>query len=80
MSNRYANQLSMAFELPTDLREVYLQFGIDLEKYNGDASWQLPLPGRIVVGTEGVIRSIEADPDYTVRPEPEQTLELLQRL
>ena len=70
----------MTFALPADLREVYLAFGIDLEASNGDDSWELPLPARIVVDTTGKIRSIDADPDYTRRPEPSATLEVLRSL
>jgi peroxiredoxin len=66
--------------LPDDLREVYLGFGIDLPAHNGDDSWELPLPARIVIDTGGVIRSIDADPDYTHRPEPEATVEVLRGL
>ena len=66
--------------MPDDLREVYLGFGIDLAAHNGDDSWELPLPARIVIDAGGVIRGIAAHPDYTQRPEPEATLEVLRTL
>ena len=78
--NDYARQLSLAYALPTDLREVYRKFGIVLPDYNGDDSWELPIPARLVIDPAGVIRSIEADPDYTRRPEPEATLAVLSSL
>ncbi len=28
----------------------------DLEDFNGDASWTLPLPARMIIDTDGVIR------------------------
>ena len=40
----------------------------------------LPLATRIVVDAQGVIRSFDADVDYTLRPEPEATLEVLRGL
>lgn len=55
-------------------------FGISLPDHNGDESWELPLPTRLVVDAEGVIRSVDADPDYTIRPEPEASLELVRGL
>ena len=76
----YANELSLSFALPDDLREIYRGFGIALPDFNGDDSWELPMPARIVVDREGVIRSIDADPDYTRRPEPEATLDVLEKL
>ncbi len=70
----------LAFTLPEDLREVYRSFGSDLAQKNGDPSWQLPVPARFVIDTKGIVRSVEADPDYRYRPEPETTLEALRRV
>jgi len=78
--NAYARSLGLAFELPADLRAIYGGFGIDLESHNGDDSWTLPMPTRLVVAGDGVIQSIAADPDYTIRPEPEETLEFVRGL
>ena len=78
--NAYAKQLGLAFTFPDDLKGVYEKLGLALPDYNGDDSWQLPLPTRIVVDRDGKIRAIDADPDYTVRPEPSATLEALASL
>jgi peroxiredoxin len=78
--NAYAKRLGLAFALPDDLREVYNAFGIALPEFNGDESWELPLPTRLVVDTTGVIRDVAADPDHTRRPEPTATLEVLRGL
>ncbi len=75
--NRYAQALGLVFTLPPDLKDVYDGFGIDLPKFNGDPSWTLPIPARFVADAGGVIRYAEADADYTVRPEPEETLAAL---
>lgn len=75
--NRYAQALGLVFTLPTDLKDVYDGFGIDLPKFNGDPSWTLPIPARFVADAGGVIRYAEADADYSVRPEPEETLAAL---
>jgi peroxiredoxin len=70
----------LAFTLPEDLRHVYLGFGNDLAVRNGDPSWQLPVPARFVIDAAGIVRSVEADPDYTHRPEPESTLAALRKV
>jgi len=54
--------------------------GIDLKKYNGDDSWTLPMPGRFIIDRSGVIRYAEVNPDYTVRPEPEEVIGILKEL
>lgn len=72
--NDYAAQLGLRFELPADLKEVYTANGIDLPKFNGDDSWTLPVPARFVVDATGIIRVVDADADYTRRPEPSKTV------
>jgi peroxiredoxin len=52
----------------------------DLARGNGDGTWRLPIPARFVIDRGGVIRAADADPDYTHRPEPASTLEVLARL
>jgi len=78
--NKVAEQFGLRFTLPDDLRRLYLTFPLDLEKFNGDASWTLPIPARFVIDQQGVIRYAESDPDYTTRPEPEDTLAALRAL
>jgi peroxiredoxin len=76
-----AKAFGLAFTLPDDLKDVYLNtFKLDLEARNGEPSWQLPMPARFVIDRGGIIRSAEADPDYTIRPEPEETLAFLKTL
>jgi peroxiredoxin len=74
-----ATAFGLTFALPDDLREVYRGFGIDLPVNNGDPSWRLPVPARFVIDATGHVRSVQADPDYTHRPEPESSLELLRQ-
>jgi peroxiredoxin len=78
--SKVAQAFGLAFTLPDDLRQVYLGFGNDLALRNGDPSWQLPVPSRFVVDAEGIVRSVQADPDYTYRPEAETTLEALRQV
>jgi peroxiredoxin len=72
-----AEAFGLAFALPDDLKKVYLGFGNDLAVGNGDPSWRLPVPSRFVIDGRGIVRFVQADPDYTYRPEPETTLEAL---
>ena len=78
--NKVGEAYGLAFRLPDDLIAVYQANGIDLAKFNGDASWRLSMPARIVIRQGGIVASAEADPDYTHRPEPEETLAVLRSL
>ena len=75
--SKVAEAYGVAMRLPDDLIKVYASFGIDLPKFDGDDSWRLPAPARIVLAKGGTVLGIDADPDYTRRPEPEETLALL---
>ena len=70
----YAAQLGLRFEVPTALKAVFSERGIDLPKFNGDDSWTLPVPTRLVVDTDGIIRAADIEVDYTRRPEPSMTV------
>ena len=76
--NQVASRFGLTFSLPADLRQVYSDFGIDLERFNGEDSWTLPIPARFTLDQQGTIISVDSDPDYTVRPEPEDIVKLLQ--
>ncbi len=75
--NRVASQFGLVFRLPDDLRELYRNFGLDLERFNGDDSWTLPMPGRFILNQKGIILSTHVDPDYTKRPEPSDIINIL---
>ena len=77
LNNQAAEALGLAFDLPGTLKEIYANFGIDLERFNGDSSWQLPMPARFIVSSPGVIDNVEVNPDYTVRPEPALIADIL---
>jgi peroxiredoxin len=80
LGNKVAARFGLVFALPDYLRAIYAAFPLDLAAYNGDASWTLPMPARFVIDRSGIIRAAESDPDYTTRPEPEDTLAALRAL
>ncbi len=78
--NRIAEAFGLVFSFTNDLREVYLGLGVDLTKANGNPDWTLPMPARYIVDADGTIRYARVAPDYTVRPEPDETVEALEAL
>ena len=79
--NQVAAQFGLKFRVSDAARKVYHEtFKLDIEKFNGDASWTLPIPARFIVDQGGVIRYAQADPDYTTRPDPDETLHALRAL
>ena len=76
--NTFASQMGLVFALSEDLKKLYTSFGIDLVRFNGDETWQLPMPARFIINTKGEIIDSEVNPDYTQRPEPTEILTILQ--
>jgi peroxiredoxin len=78
--NATTKSMQLVYTLPGDLVELYKGFGIDLPGNHGTDTWELPLATRMVVDRKGTIVAIDADPDYTLRPEPAATLAVLRSL
>lgn len=75
--NKTAAAFGLRFALPDYLVDLYKSLKNDLPAFNGDASWTLPMPGRFVIGRDGIICYAEVNPDYTHRPEPADMLLVL---
>lgn len=75
--NKLAKQLGLVFGVPEELKKLYLQFGIDLEKSQGNPDWELPVPATYVVAKDGRIIYAFVDPDYTHRADPGDILKAL---
>ena len=60
----------LAFRMPDDMVEKYLEWGIDLEGVSGETHHVLPAPATFIIGTDGVIRFQYTNPDYKVRLHP----------
>ncbi len=80
LGNRVADKFGLVFKLPDNLQKIYLQFGIDVPKFNGDDAWRLPIPARYIIDQSSVIRYAKIDPDYTTRPEPAHTIAALKSI
>lgn len=72
-----SDRLKLTHGFPDDLKEVYRKLGADLPAINGTEEWSLPMPARYLVDASGLIRDAAINPDYTRRPDPKETVELL---
>lgn len=75
--NETAERYGINYRMPDDLIALYKQFGLKVDEHNGDDSWTLPMPARLIIDREGIVRYAEINADYTERPEPEDTLAAL---
>jgi peroxiredoxin len=75
-----AEQFRLVFTLPDYLRELYKSFGSTLDRFHDESEYRLPMPARYVVDKQGIIRVADVNADYTIRPEPSETLSQLRAL
>jgi peroxiredoxin len=61
----------IAFRLPDDLVDKYLEYDIDIEGASGRDHHVLPVPSTFIIGTDGVIKFAYSNPNYKVRLAPE---------
>lgn len=80
VGNQVAREYGLAFRLSEEVRTIYKSLGNDLEAYNGDTSWELPMSGTFVIAQDGTIQLAFVDADYTHRLEPAVILDTLHTL
>ena len=77
VGNKTADQFGLVFTLAEELHDLYKSFGLDIPKFNGDDTWELPMPGTYVLDKDGTVKYAFADADYTKRAEPEDVISTL---
>src|SRR5260370_1799368 len=75
-----AERFQLVFVLSDYLRDLYKSFGSTLDRFHDESVYRSPMPARYVIDKEGVIRAADVNADYTVRPEPSETVRRLRML
>jgi peroxiredoxin len=75
-----AEQFGLVFVLPDYLRDLYKSFGSTLDRFHDESEYRLPMPARYVIDREGIIRAADVNADYTIRPDPSETLRQLRTI
>lgn len=80
VGNNVSRQYGLVFTLPESLRPIYEKFNLDVPGYNGDDSFELPMPATYVIRQNGEIAHAFVDADYTQRMEPADIIKVLKEL
>jgi peroxiredoxin len=75
-----AEQFRLVFTLPDYLRDLYKSFGSTLDRFHDETEYRLPMPARYIIDKEGIIRAASVNADYTIRPDPSETVSQLRNL
>ncbi|MGE5322659.1 MAG: peroxiredoxin-like family protein [Actinomycetota bacterium] len=77
--NQMAGKFGLVWRLPPELQQMYEAIMTKLPGYNGDQSWELPLPATYIVQPDGKISFASVNVDWRQRPEPQEILNHLNR-
>ena len=72
-----AEQFRLVFVPPDYLHDLYISFGVTLDRFHDESGYRLPMAARYVIDRGGIIREADVNADYTIRPEAAETLEIL---
>jgi peroxiredoxin len=67
VDNGYALSLGILMWLGDTVRGLYQQFGLDIERYQGNGMWFVPIPATFVVDRDARIVARKVDPDFRTR-------------
>lgn len=78
--NAVARRFGIVYRVSDEMRAHFQSILINLKPYNGDDSWELPLPATFAIVPEGVIVYAHADEDPRRRAEPADVISVLRQL
>ena len=79
INNGYALSLNLVIWVGDEMKREMADFGRDLEVYQGNPSWFLPIPATFVVKRDGKIAARFVDPDYRRRMDIDALLDAVAR-
>lgn len=77
LGNKVAKSFGIVYQIPESLEPIYGPGGLDLAKYNGDDSLELPLAVTYIVDQDGTIGYAFVSADYTERAETTEVIAAL---
>ena len=77
---KIAEQFGLVFTFPDYLRDLYRSWGTTLDRFHDESEYRLPNPARYIVDSNNSIRAADVNADYTIRPEPSETLRRLKEI
>jgi peroxiredoxin len=80
VGNKVARRYGIVMQVPAIMQPLYLQWGLDVPKVNGNDSWELPIPATYVINSDSHITLAYANINYTERLEPTEIIKALKSL
>jgi peroxiredoxin len=76
----YSLSLDLIFWVGDQIRMLYSQAGVELEKYHGNQTYFLPMASKFIVGRDGLVKARQVNIEFRERMEPETIIAQLKKL
>jgi len=78
--NKVAKKYGIVFKMGDDIAGVYKDFGIDLEKSQGNTDNELPIPATYVIKQDGTVVYAYKNVEYRQRADVEDIIDVLEKI
>lgn len=76
----YALHLGLVFWVGEDVKRLYDEIGVDLARFQGNASYFLPFAAKFIVDTGGIVRARDVNVEFRQRIEPAAIVDVLRAM
>lgn len=76
----YSLLLGLIFWVGAEIQRLYEDAGVELERYQGNQGYFLPMGAKFIVGQDGLIKARQVNIEFRERMEPEAVLAVLREL
>jgi peroxiredoxin len=76
----YALSLGLVFWVGPEIRRLYEDVGVELEKYHCNQGYFLPMAAKFIVGRDGLVKARQVNIEFRERMEPEAIIAALEAL
>jgi peroxiredoxin len=77
IDNGYAMSLGLVVSCGDEVRTLYRSIDWNLDEFQGNDGWMVPIPATYVVAPDGRIRASFVEPDFRQRIEPAAILDAI---
>lgn len=76
----YSLSLGLIFWVGAEIRRMYEEAGVELEKYHGNQGSFLPMAAKFIVGQDGLVKARQVNIEFRERMEPDAIMAVLRGL
>lgn len=73
----YSLSLGLVYWVGTEVTVLYKELGLELDRYQANESYFLPLAAKFIVGPDGLVKARRVDIEFRQRMEPDEIVQVL---